>query len=125
MIVPLLVLCTVVGTAPAPPESPSKSDLRVLYLGAVPSERATAYGDYLREHFADVVVADRDSFDPAGVERDRVVLLDWSQSEIDIMKMGEIRSPLGAREAWRNPTVLLGSAGLIIAGPWRLTGGSG
>ena len=34
-------------------------------------------------------------------------------------------SPLGKREAWHKPTVLLGSAGLNLAVAWKLKGGSG
>jgi hypothetical protein len=52
------------------------------------------------------------------------VLLDWPQS-------GTMRgnwldgAPLGNREDWDKPTVLLGSAGLNLAVVWKLKGGSG
>ena len=53
------------------------------------------------------------------------VLLDWSQSDVDLAKMAEITSPLGPRDQWTKPTVLLGSAGLLLAGPWELIGSYG
>ena len=34
-------------------------------------------------------------------------------------------SPLGNLDAWNTPTVLLGSAGHLIAGPWYVVGGAG
>jgi hypothetical protein len=53
------------------------------------------------------------------------VLLDWSQSDVDLAKMAELESPLGPREKWNTPTVLLGSAGLLLAAPWELIGSYG
>ena len=39
--------------------------------------------------------------------------------------MHKLRPPLGSREAWDRPTVLLGSAGLNMAIAWKMQGGSG
>jgi hypothetical protein len=36
-----------------------------------------------------------------------------------------LKAPLGTREDWKKPTVLLGSAGLNLAVSWKLKGGSG
>jgi hypothetical protein len=35
------------------------------------------------------------------------------------------KSPLGKLEGWNRPTVLLGSAGLLLAGQWQNIGGAG
>jgi hypothetical protein len=37
----------------------------------------------------------------------------------------KVTSPLGKLEGWSRPTVLLGSAGLFMAGQWQLIGGAG
>ena len=53
----------------------------------------------------------------AYVERNPAV--DIAHSERDL------KSPLGERRAWVKPTVLLGSAGHLLAAPWKVFGGSG
>ena len=37
----------------------------------------------------------------------------------------DLKSPLGERSRWNTPTVLLGSAGHLLAAPWKVFGGSG
>jgi hypothetical protein len=94
--------------------------LRVLYIG----HRAGQFVPLLKAHFTKVDSVVRDQFKPAQAEDFDVVLLDWPQS-------GGMRgawldgSPLGKREDWKKPTVLLGSAGLNLAVAWKLHGGSG
>jgi len=113
---------------------PPKIALDVLFVGAAPdapgkaADRAARTRDFVRflgEEFESVRAAARDGFDPASVGDADVVLLDWAQSEVDLGKLGELRSPLGPRDAWAHPTVLLGSAGLLLAGPWQLKGAHG
>ena len=53
-----------------------------------------------------------------------MVLFDWPQGEAT-REMRKLRSPLGTREEWNKPTVLLGGAGLNLAVCWKLKGGSG
>jgi hypothetical protein len=106
---------------PAAAAGPGRLALRLLYVGN-DKARAAAYADFLGEHFSRVRTALRDTFDPSTVGDADVVLLDWSQSESDLKRT---RSPLGRLEAWSKPTVLLGSAGLLIAGQWQLIGGAG
>ena len=50
-----------------------------------------------------------------------VILLDWPQGE-ETREMRKLRSPLGKRDEWEKPTVLLGSAGLNLAVAWKLQG---
>ncbi|MFO0842112.1 MAG: hypothetical protein U0797_06885 [Gemmataceae bacterium] len=93
--------------------------------GLVRATTATGAADYeafLKKHFAKVAVAPRKGFDPAAARDADVVLLDWSQSEGSVDKA---TSPLGKLEGWTKPTVLLGSAGLFMAGQWQLIGGAG
>ncbi len=94
--------------------------LRVLYIGS----RIGEFGPFLKEHFKQVETVTRDQFQLKQADNFDVVLLDWPQS-------GTMRgawldgSPLGKREGWHKPTVLLGSAGLNLAVCWKLHGGSG
>src|SRR5262249_55253273 len=96
-------------------------ELKVLYVG---SERASDYLSFLRGKVALVEAKSRNDFRPSDAERFDVVLLDWPQGE-ETREMRTIRSPLGSREQWAKPTVLLGSAGLNLAVSWKMKGGSG
>jgi hypothetical protein len=107
------------GSAASAAEGPLP--LRVLYVGNNRT-RADEYAAFLKKHFARVIVAKRDGFDPASARDADVVLLDWSQSEGELSKA---ESPFGRLEDWSKPTVLLGSAGLFMAGCWQLIGGAG
>src|SRR5579862_10005982 len=92
----------------------------VLYIG----HRSNSFEPFLKKHFAKVESVPRENFKPAQAKDFDVVLLDWPQS-------GAMRgawldgAPLGKREEWTKPTVLLGSAGLNLAVAWKLKGGSG
>jgi hypothetical protein len=99
--------------------------LKVLYLGDTDTPRAKHFEGFLRENVAQVKVIARTAFKQSDAEGFDVVLLDWPQSDSarDERKSGS--SPLGARATWGKPTVLLGSAGLNLAGAWRVRGGSG
>ena len=93
---------------------------KVLYIG----HRVDEFVPFLKQHFVNVQSVSRQEFRPAQSKDFDVVLLDWPQS-------GAMRgawldgSPLGRREQWSKPTVLLGSAGLNLAVAWKLKGGSG
>ena len=95
---------------------------RVIYLGNEGTARAAAFKKFLSSHFAEVTTFDRDSFEPAAAANADVVVLDWSQSDTD---SEHAKSPLGPRDEWSTPTVLLGSAGHLLAAPWEIIGGSG
>ena len=110
----------VVGTE-GPAAAADPLPLRVLYVGN-DRDRAADYEAFLKQHFAKVTTARRDGFDPAKARDADVVLLDWSQSEGPVDKAV---SPFGKLEDWSRPTVLLGSAGLMMAGQWQLIGGAG
>jgi len=93
---------------------------RVLYVGHRPSE----FRPFLQTNFATVATVEREMFKPEQTSNYDVVLLDWPQSgTTDGAWLAG--SPLGKREAWGKPTVLLGSAGLNLAVAWKLHGGSG
>ena len=97
--------------------------LRVLYVGTSGRARANDYADFLKKHFAHAASADRAAFDPAAAQDADVVILDWSQSDGGLK--AATTCPLGKFEAWSKPTVLLGSAGLLVAAQWSLIGGAG
>lgn len=101
---------------------PLNAPRRILFVGNEGTPRTEAFTGLLKKHFAEVSVADRKDFDPAIAADMDVVLLDWSQQ--DTMPPRSV-SPLGTREDWSKPTVLLGSAGHLLAGPWQVIGGSG
>jgi hypothetical protein len=94
--------------------------LRVLYIG----HRAGEFTPLLKAHFTNVASIAREQFKPAQAEAFDVVLLDWPQSQV-MRRAWLDGSPLGKREEWKKPTVLLGSAGLNLAVAWKLHGGSG
>lgn len=93
---------------------------RVLYIG----HRAADFEPFLKQHFTEVKSVSRDEFKPAQARDFDVVLLDWPQSET-ARGLRTHDSPLGKREDWDKPAVLLGSAGLNLAVAWKLKGGSG
>jgi hypothetical protein len=97
------------------------AELRVLYVG---SERVDDYVDFLKEKFARVDSRKRSEFRALDAEPFDVVLLDWPQGE-ETREMRKLTSPLGKRDDWKKPTVLLGSAGLNLAVAWKMKGGSG
>jgi hypothetical protein len=103
-------------------DRPARLPQRVLYVGNAKSPRAKEFAHFLRQHFARVEVAEREGFDPARARRADVVVLDWSQRD---PRTKPPTSPLGKRSAWDKPTVLLGSAGHLLAGSWEVRGGSG
>ena len=99
-------------------------NLKVLFVGNATSARAADFKAFLSTNVARVEVAARVGFDPAQASQFDVVLLDWPQSE----SKGQFppkKSPLGERNAWTKPMVLLGSAGLHMAIVWDVKGGFG
>lgn len=98
-----------------------KIDLKVLYLGSPDSERGKSYTAFLRDHFTNVTALPRVGFDPAKADTADVVVLDWPQSE----RSAKVELPLGAKASWNKPTVLLGSAGLLLASRWHIHGALG
>jgi hypothetical protein len=119
----LLVLCLTVALRGAPASSGEvKLPLHVLYVGPANGPRPRAFADLLKKHFARVTSARRIDFQPVQARDADVVLLDWSQAET---QCPDARSPFGALEDWSKPTVLLNSAGLLLAGPWQIIGGAG
>jgi hypothetical protein len=108
--------------------------LKVLYIGNKDTDRGLAYAKFLTDTFDLAGAVDRKSFDPGSVGDVDVAVLDWSQSDIDHptspaskasgLESG-VKSPLGERSRWVKPTVLLGSAGHLLAAPWQVFGGNG
>lgn len=97
------------------------ADMKVLYVGR---ERADQFVPFLKENVAQVEAADRGGFKAADATDFDVVLLDWPQGG-ESSDLKKLASPLGARDAWSKPTVLLGSAGLLVAASWETRGGIG
>ncbi|MFO0982727.1 MAG: hypothetical protein U1E76_13510 [Planctomycetota bacterium] len=130
---PLLLLALLQPTPSAGADEPARIDLKLLFIGTEHdvrnasgrAARTREFVSVLASRFASVRSADREHFDPAGAGDADVVLLDWSQQEIDLDQMAAVKSPLGPRASWHHPTVLLGSAGLLIAGPWQTQGAFG
>jgi hypothetical protein len=105
--------------------------LRVLYVGNASTGRGRSYARFLAERFKLVGAVERDSFDPSSAAAADAVVLDWSQSDVRFERAAgsspeaHLKSPLGERSRWDRPTVLLGSAGHLLAAPWKVFGGSG
>ena len=96
--------------------------LKVLYVGDLRAARASEFAGLLKTNVGVFGTAAISTFKPEQAAQFDVVLLDWPQSgELRELK----RAPLGERETWTKPTVLLGSAGLNLAVVWKVRGGSG
>jgi hypothetical protein len=96
------------------------SEMKLLYVGA---ERTAELVAFLKPNVAQVESRDRATFKPSDADGFDVVVLDWPQTGME--NFPPKTSPLGAREKWNKPTVLLGSAGLNLAVIWKLKGGIG
>ena len=125
----ILSLAVVAGTCYAPiitysADAPgNKLPLSILYLGSQQDQqRSDAFVEYLSSRFTRCLGVTRDGFHREMLTDIDVVILDWSQRE---RRSKKYESPLGSVESWETPTVLLGSAGHLIAGPWSVIGGSG
>jgi len=130
----LALALAVVSPAIAADDAARTGPLRVLYIGNKDTVRARSYARFLGEKFALVGAADRRTFDPGSLPDIDVVVLDWSQLDVDHSSNparkasaleSDLKSPLGERSRWSKPTVLLGSAGHLLAAPWKVFGGSG
>ena len=126
------LLLSMSGSCAALGGEENASTLRVLYIGNKDTDRGRAYAKFLGEKFHLVGASDRKAFDPRADFRADVVVLDWSQSDIEHPQVrapggyeSHLKSPLGERAHWGMPTVLLGSAGHLLAAPWKTFGGSG
>ena len=117
----LLLIAAAAFSKPLPAEEQLLPQ-RVVYVGNQGTARAEAFKSFLSRHFAEVTTYDRGSFEPSSAAKADVVLLDWSQSDTD---SAHAKSPLGPRHQWSTPTVLLGSAGHLLAAAWEIIGGSG
>ena len=102
-------------------EATEKKDLSVLYVGNLTTPRGKSYTAFLSKRFRRVENAERVGFDPHKAAAFDVVLLDWSQRD----RQEKSAPPLGPKAAWNKPTVLLGSAGLLLAEKWQIHGAIG
>jgi hypothetical protein len=98
--------------------------LSVLYIADGEASRTDAFKKLLETHVAKYEVVKRSGFNPAKAEPFDVVLLDWHQGG-DTQSERKRPCPLGDRNKWEKPTVLLGSAGLNVAVVWQVRGGGG
>lgn len=119
----LLLALTLAATWPAGTHAgEAVIPLRVIYIGNDSTPRAGKFEAFLKRHFTQVVRADAKEFQPVQAREADVVLFDWAQSDGDLTKA---TFPLGRLEEWKTPTVLLNSAGLLVAGRWQVIGGAG
>lgn len=116
----IILLSLAAAIAPA---QDKKSPLKLLYVGeADQAARATAYVDFLKPHFAEVVAVNHSTIKKDLVAAADVVLFEWHQGSAEFPPKS---CPLGERADWNKPTVLIGSAGLFLACIWKVNGGSG
>jgi hypothetical protein len=102
----------------------SSNQLHVGLMIRTNSERRAPLENFLKQHFDKVTLFQRGASNLHQLQPVDVLVLDWPQNE-EGEKLQEITSPLGPREKWGKPTVLLGSAGLHIAKVWDVLGGFG
>lgn len=119
----LMTLSLMLGSAASFSAERERIPLNVLYLGRSAQEQRTkAFVDFLSARFRQCTATKRDEFHSDLLKGVDVVLIDWAQDE-RVTK--NYPSPVGSLAEWRTPTVFLGSAGLIMAGPWQVIGGAG
>jgi len=103
--------------------------LHVAFVGDLQSERGADFVKFLREQFARVDAVERSTTTPGQLRTADIVVLDWPQAEGVMLwledKQKARHSPLGDLARWDRPTVLIGSAGLNLAGSWNLPGTHG
>lgn len=102
-------------------EAAEKINLSVFYVGNLSTPRGKHYTAFLGKAFRRVEAAERKGFDPRKAAEFDVVLLDWSQRD----RQEKAPPPLGPKDGWNKPTVLLGSAGLLLAEAWQIHGAIG
>ena len=91
----------------------------VLYLARDGDEvRTSAFEQLFGERFRSCTVKQREDFQVEYLDEIDVVVLDWSQSE----RSAKPVSPVGSLAQWSTPTVLLVSAGLLMADAWQIIG---
>ena len=112
-----LVSCLVLILSAVGMAQEDRFDLSVTFVGEK-GPRGDAFLELLSRHFREVKFHER-SPDTVPMGAD-VVVLDWPQGDPK-----PLRSPLGKRDDWTTPTVLIGSAGHCLAAPWQVRGGSG
>src|SRR5688500_18098404 len=96
----------------------------VLYIGAPRtfSDRRGEFEEVRRAHFTRVSVVERDRFKVSDAKDADVVIFDWAQGTAPNEK---VPTPFGPLEDWSKPTVLIDSAGLLLAERWHLIGAAG
>ncbi len=116
-------LLLLLASSATPALADGKLPLRILYLGN-DQNRSRDFGDFFNQHFSFATAQTHADFDRDEFDRQQfdVVVIDWSQRETS---SADAVSPVGDREAWSTPTVLLGSAGHLLAAAWEVAGGSG
>ena len=117
----LIVVLFAAALVQATARAKDLSELKLLYIG---SERTVEFVTFLKSKVVQIETRPRADFKVADANSFDVVLLDWPQTgrQEDFPPKA---SPLGARENWTKPTVLLGSAGLNLAVMWQMKGGIG
>ena len=98
--------------------------LSVLYIGDIGTPRAEHFSSFIRTNVSKLESTSRKGFDPAKAQNFDVVVLDWPQGGNDGFRENPT-GPIGPREKWQKPMVLVGSAGLNLAVVWKVRGGSG
>lgn len=120
----ILAAWAAVLLAPVWGHSAELRELKVLYVGDAGPRRAAAFQAFLKPNVGRIDIAPGSKVTSEQVKDYDVVLLDWHQSNRP-QGSDPKQCPLGARETWTKPTVLLGSAGLNLAMIWEVKGGFG
>lgn len=125
MRIPMMIAAAMLAcTAAIGAQESRPAPLRILFVGeAHLAPRTEAFRAFLAERFRSVRTTTHAAMTPELAKDADVVILDWHQGQEN--PFPPKASPLGTREAWTKPTVLLGSAGLFTACIWKVNGGSG
>ena len=119
----LILLGVLASTNTGSANDSAKIPLNVLYLSRINDVgRTKSFADFLSQRFELCLVENRADFKSALPGDVDVVILDWPQSE---RRSNDGQSPVGPLKTWETPTVLLGSAGLLMAEAWNVIGDAG
>ncbi len=124
----LLVLCCTILCF----STLSAKELRDLRVAVISADRLESFVPFLRSHVASVEGFKLTEFDPKQRDRFDVIVLDWQQVPTfgggpgnGFNYLTDEPCPLGERDAWDRPTVLIGSAGMRLSCKWAVRGSRG
>jgi hypothetical protein len=109
------------GRQPLAAAEPEKIALRVIYCGALQSERGKDFVSFLNEHFTKVGQGELGTFDKEEAGRYDVAILDYD--EVKVVNNHIEMPPIGFDRSYARPLMTLGATGALVCDRMRLKTG--